>query len=420
MAYVLLALLCLVAPAHPTAAAPAAQYQPPAVVARFSAVNIYSRPQSDASIVGTLAYGEGCPVTGRDTLSGWWLVQCSPAVIGWVSHESVTIVGAAAAIPPFTVNALPSAPLPAVTPLPPVYRAWRATYFANKELLGTPVLTQDVPEINFDWGFGSPAPVVPDDYFSARYERTLTIPPGSYLLTLRTDDGARLFVNDQLVLDDWRAGALRELTTIHTLQSSVRLRVEYFEEHGPAAVFFAYTLLADPSRAPAADPGTGPAAAAVALSSGSAVTDLPGTVDRWRSQFFNNTNLGGSPTATGEEPRGVYPLDRNWERDAPAAGIQPAFWSARFVGRFYFSPGAYEFFAVSDDGVRVYVDNMLVLNAWFDGYNARSSRVDGIAAGWHTVRVEYYKRTGAGSVRVWWALPASAPPPAATVPPPSP
>jgi hypothetical protein len=412
LAYVLLALLCLVAPAHPAAAAPPAQYQPPAALARFSAINIYARPQSEAFIVGTIAYGEGCPVTGRDTYSGWWLVQCSPAVFGWVSHESVTIVGDLAAIPPFTVNGFPSAQLAAATPLPPAYKAWRATYFANKDLLGTPVLTQDVPEINFDWGFGSPAPVVPGDYFSARYERTLTLPPGNYLLTLRTDDGARLFVDDQLVLDDWRVGALRELTAVRALQSSVRLRIEYFEEHGPAAVFFAYT------------PHAGSTLSAAAANSGTSAdtksdTDLPGAADRWRSEFFNNTNLGGSPAATGEELRGVYPLDRNWESAAPAAGIKPEFWSARFTGHFYFSPGAYEFFAVSDDGVRVYVDNILVLNAWFDGYNARSGRTEGIGAGWHTIRVEYYERTGAGNVRVWWALPARAQPPAAVVPPPS-
>jgi hypothetical protein len=39
-------------------------------------------------------------------------------------------------------------------------------------LVGSPVLVQDVSEVNFQWGFGSPGPSVPTDYFSARYERT--------------------------------------------------------------------------------------------------------------------------------------------------------------------------------------------------------------------------------------------------------
>ena len=264
------------------------------------------------------------------------------------------------------------------------------------------------PTINFNWGFGSPGPSVPTDYFSARYERNMTLVPGSYLLTLRMDDGARLFIDDQLVLDDWRMGSARELTAVRTLGSYARLRIEYFEENGEASIFFAMTPLNAPSPAPPTPPppwqGSAP--------------DLPVVQDQWRAQFFNNTDLGGNPAAAMYEPRGFYPLDRNWGMGAPAAGISADFWSARYEGRFYFAPGDYEFFAVSDDGVRVYINDILLINAWFDGYNDRSNRFNQVGAGWHTMRVEYYDRTGNANLRVWWSFAGSRQPVTGPIPPP--
>jgi uncharacterized protein YraI len=391
--------------ARPALAAPPAQFGAPTAVARFATASIHSGPGLQYPLIGTIAYGQGCTVTGRDTVTGWWLAQCPAGVTGWVAHESVNIVGDTATVPWFTVGSQPSVPTPPV-PVPPPANRWRATYFANKALEGMPVLVQEAPAINFDWGYGSPAPAVPPDFFSARYESSMAISPGNYLLTLRMDDGARLFVDDQLVLDDWRVGPVRELTTVRLLGSSVRLRVEYFEESGAASIFFALTPLGAPPVAPTPPPWQGPA------------PDLPVVLDQWLAQYFNNTDLGGSPAAAQYEARGVYQLDQNWGLGAPAAGIGPDFWSARFEGRFYFAGGDYEFFAVSDDGVRVYIDDILLINAWFDGYNERSNRFNQIGEGWHTLRVEFYERTGRANVRVWWSFAGSRQPLTGPLPPP--
>lgn len=183
-------------------AAPAAQVTPPAAVARLNNVSIYSGPGTNYPIVGTIAYGQGCTVTGRDTITGWWLVQCPTGVAGWVAYDGVNVVGDIAMVPLFIAGSQSPAAQPPLLPQPVPTNSWRASYSANKDLLGSPVLVQDVPDVNFNWGFVSPGPTVPADYFSARYERTVALAPGSYLLTLRMDDGARLFIDDQLVLDD--------------------------------------------------------------------------------------------------------------------------------------------------------------------------------------------------------------------------
>jgi len=50
---------------------------------------------------------------------------------------------------------------------------------------------------------GSPAPEVNADGFSVRWTRTADLPPGLYRFTVTSDDGARLWVNDRLVISAW-------------------------------------------------------------------------------------------------------------------------------------------------------------------------------------------------------------------------
>jgi PA14 domain/Concanavalin A-like lectin/glucanases superfamily len=78
-------------------------------------------------------------------------------------------------------------------------------YFNNMTLSGQPVLTRTDPKVDFDYGAGSPEEgVVPDDGFSVRWrgeiEAAFSEP---YTFYTRTDDGSRLWVNDQLVVDKW-------------------------------------------------------------------------------------------------------------------------------------------------------------------------------------------------------------------------
>jgi hypothetical protein len=95
-------------------------------------------------------------------------------------------------------------------------------------------------------------------------------------------------------------------------------------------------------------------------------------------------------------------LEKNWGTGSPAPGIGQDYWSASFDGKFYFSPADYDFFVQSDDGVRVYIDNILLINAWFDGYVDQRNSFDKVGEGYRTIRVEYYDRTGTAYVRLWW------------------
>ncbi|MDZ7723885.1 MAG: glycoside hydrolase family 3 C-terminal domain-containing protein [candidate division KSB1 bacterium] len=80
----------------------------------------------------------------------------------------------------------------------------KGEYFDNMNLSGEPVLTRIDSVVNFDFGTDSPAPGIPDDQFSIRWTGTLVPSETIHRIGTSNDDGARLWVDGDLVIDDWR------------------------------------------------------------------------------------------------------------------------------------------------------------------------------------------------------------------------
>ena len=55
-----------------------------------------------------------------------------------------------------------------------------------------------------------------------------------------------------------------------------------------------------------------------------------------------------------------------------------------------------------DDGARLFIDGIRVIDAWSDGYKEVSNVFYGVGEGNHQITVEYYERTGGAAVRAWW------------------
>lgn len=93
--------------------------------------------------------------------------------------------------------------------------------------------------INFDWGAGTPHPEIDADTFSIRW--TGWIQPkvsGIHSFQMTSDDGARLWVDGDLVIDNWISPNLTERTGTIRLQAGKKydIKLEYFEDGGLALV----------------------------------------------------------------------------------------------------------------------------------------------------------------------------------------
>ena len=115
---------------------------------------------------------------------------------------------------------------------PCVITGWRGEYFNNETLSGDPVLVRDDAAIDFDWEAGAPGPGVNHDHFSARWTRAVHFDAGMYRFSVFRDDGARLWIDDVLVLDEWHEG--REWHTVdHALSAGDHtIRLQMYEITG--------------------------------------------------------------------------------------------------------------------------------------------------------------------------------------------
>ena len=112
------------------------------------------------------------------------------------------------------------------------------TYYADRELASVALERID-PSVAFDWGSDSPHPAVPADSFSVRWQGWI-LPPatGSYTFTTITNNGSRLWVDHQQLVDHWTSGApwpaVESGTVSLVAGRPVLVTQEFFEASGGA------------------------------------------------------------------------------------------------------------------------------------------------------------------------------------------
>lgn len=125
---------------------------------------------------------------------------------------------------------------------------WTAQYWNNPWQKGAPVLTRMEAAVNYDWGGGAPAAGVENDYFSARWEQTLYPKRGHYYFTVRADDGVRLWLNDELVVNEWeKSGESVHTAAISHHGGALHIKMDFRESVGVAKASLDWGLSADQS-----------------------------------------------------------------------------------------------------------------------------------------------------------------------------
>ena len=338
------------------------------------ALNLRSGPGSGYAIIRALPRGTRLLVLGQSANAYWLLVRLEDGVEGWVARPYTDYRGQAPVVPVATrpvpiYTATPVTPYPTATP---ATIPWRGEYYANMDLLGSPSLVRDDPAIDFDWGYGSPAYGFPADNFSVRWVRTSYFGGGTYRFYANADDGVRIWVDDQLILDQWHPATGRTYSVDRTLGAGPHtVRVEYYEDTQVAKikVWWEYVGGGQPDYYP-----------------------------DWRGDYYRNQSLTGAPSLTRNDPA----IDFNWGYGSPAPGIPSDYFSVRWTRTLYFEEGRYRFSGRYDDGMRIYVDGHLVVDDWAVGSVRERSGEIYLSRGNHNIQVDYFENTGQAEARVWW------------------
>ncbi len=110
------------------------------------------------------------------------------------------------------------------------------TYYNNQNFTGTQVTRLD-PTVNFDWGSGSPVAGIGPDTFSVRWRGQVRAKvSGTHTFYTTSDDGVRLWINNQLIIDNFTDHAPTENTGTIALTAGQRydVRMDLYENGGGA------------------------------------------------------------------------------------------------------------------------------------------------------------------------------------------
>lgn len=246
---------------------------------------------------------------------------------------------------------------------------WSAAYWNNMDLAGSPVLVRSEANLNYNWGSDSPAPEVPDDQFSARWLRYIDVNPGTYRFMVTSDDGVRVWVDDELILDEWNDHAQTTFYVDHYLSEGHHLiQVEYYENRGRAVARLSWVR---------ADQAVG----------------------QWEAEYYNNKTLSGVPVLV----RNDATIDFNWVTGSPDPGTVAADnFSARWTRTVDFPAGNYTFRVTTDDGARLWVNGHLLIDAWYQQAATFYTEDIYLGGGPVTLELEYFENTGFARIQLSW------------------
>ncbi len=281
------------------------------------------------------------------------------AYLEWDSSaDPVTYV-----MPTPTVTATPT-PTPSPTPTPtPVSGGYSAEYYDNISLSGQPKLTRNEQLVNFVWNHLSPDSVIPNDNFSARWTRTETLSEGLYEITVTADDGIRVYVDNNLVIDRFiDQPSTTYTTTLGLANGSHIFRVEYYERTGGAVAKFDYKKISG-----------------------------------YEAKFWNTSLPYSQPSLPSGSPNYVTTqevIKNYWNNSSPNSAVGNDHFAGVWTKSLKLDAGNYQFDTISDDGVRVFVNDQLIINQWNDHASTTHSAVQNLSSGTHNLKIEYYENSG--------------------------
>ncbi len=274
------------------------------------------------------------------------------------------------------IGAAMEVPVPADT--------WVAEYYNNRNLEGAPVVVRDEGGGIIDRYFNgaSPAPGIGAENYSVRWTRKLTLAGGNYRFSLTVDDGARLYINNQLKLDAWVDQAPTTYNVPVELSSGNHdIRLEYYQAGVIAQVRLTWAI------------PNGACSQTVAT-------------DHWRGEYFNNAYLRGDSVVVQDDgSNDIFAF--NPGGGAPISGCNltlfPDYFSVRWTRMVDFAPRAYRFTVTVDNGVRLWVGEQLVIDQWAElPPRTITGNASFSTAGNREIRLEFFEATGGASVSLSW------------------
>ena len=122
----------------------------------------------------------------------------------------------------------------------------KGEYFNNISLEGEPALTRIDPQIKFRWTLYSPdKEKINYDWYSTRWTGQLTAhETGKFKIGINGNDGYRLYLNDELIIDNWQKQTFRTITKDYWFNKGEEydLKIEFYESVGNVRISLVWNM----------------------------------------------------------------------------------------------------------------------------------------------------------------------------------
>ena len=222
---------------------------------------------------------------------------------------------------------------------------------------------------------------------------------GTYTFYVTADDGFRLWINNQLLIDKWIDQSATEYSGTITLSQCTQntIRLEYYENTGNAVCELKWS---GPSITKQVIPAT---------QLYPATTQCVNNGTGLLAEYFTNTQPSAPFPSTATVTKTEPSINFNWGLGSPA-GISNDLFKARFTGYVQsLDAGTYTFYVTADDGFRLWINNQLLIDKWINQSAPEySATITLPQCTKNAIRLEYYENKGNAVCMLKWSGPSIA------------
>ncbi|MBD2615763.1 MAG: PA14 domain-containing protein [Nostoc sp. ZfuVER08] len=266
----------------------------------------------------------------------------------------------------------------------------KGEYFDNADFTNLKVTRTD-STVNFLWGSGSPDPLIAPDTFSVRWSGQVEAKYSeTYNFYTRSDDGVRLWVNNQLLIDNFVNQSATELVGSVALVAGQKydIKLEYFDNTYSAVSQLSWSSTSQTKEIIPQSQLYSQASTPVSNGNG------------LQGEYFDNadfTNLKLTRTDS--------TVNFLWGSGSPSPVIAPDSFSVRWTGQVEAKYSeTYNFYTRSDDGVRLWVNNQLLINNFV---NQSATELVGsialVAGQKYDIKLEYFDNAYSALSQLSWS-----------------
>ncbi|MEK7201916.1 MAG: PA14 domain-containing protein [Patescibacteria group bacterium] len=268
-----------------------------------------------------------------------------------------------------------------------------ASYWNNTDFSGDPLLKRVEEKVDFDWGLNSPDnELFRNGWFSSSYDGFFIAPlTGTYYFGVSSDDDYSLIVNGQTIVSGGGCCAVQVYGASTSLQIGqiVSLQFRHIDRGGPAVTKLWVK---------------GAVFETIVPSNWLRTKPLPLNLKQGVSARYYSDD----GTHTFNEDRLILQrreqlVNNNWGNSGPLVGVTDGF-MARYQ-TYFTAPkgGSYAFGAGTDDGARLFVNNVLQVDEWVGrphtlNYGAPISLSEGQTI---PLTLEYFELVGPAVAKLW-------------------